>query len=72
MTPIQKLLTASALSLVLAACSNSESANTVTDTPPAAAPAEYVPVTYDVEGQTDEDHIWAGRRGGRRGFGQSA
>lgn len=62
---LKPLLTATAMALVLAACSDTKdtSVNDTPDTTQAAADAPaasdpYVPVVYDIEGQTDADHLW--------------
>jgi len=54
------LLTATAMALVLAACSDTKETS-VTDTPATEAAAmvyTYVPAVYDIAGQRDEDHLW--------------
>lgn len=59
MTPKHFLLAASAIALI-AACADTKETS-VTDTADAemvSAETEYVPVSYTIEGQTDEDHIW--------------
>ena len=63
MIPMRSLLTATALSLVLAACSNPEPETTVTETP-------YVPVNYTTAGQTDEDHLWLEEVEGEKALAQ--
>ena len=55
------LLAASAMSLVLAACSDSKEISVAdNDTPTVQTQTadSYVSVAYDVEGQRDEDHLW--------------
>lgn len=62
---LKPLLTATAMALVLAACSDTKdiSVSDTPDTSQAVAEMEtiaetYVPVVYDVDGQTDDDHLW--------------
>ncbi|MEM9599486.1 MAG: S9 family peptidase, partial [Pseudomonadota bacterium] len=84
----RSFLTATAMALVLAACSNADEAP-VSDTSDTAATdsaatetvsmddsaastdrAAYVPVVYDTEGQTDEDHLWLEEVEGERALDQ--
>lgn len=59
MTPKHLLLAASAFALVTACADTKETHVSETPEPVVTAEADtYVPVTYDVEGQTDDDHLW--------------
>ena len=62
MTPKHFLLAASAIALIAACADTKESSVTETmdtaDTEMVNAQDEYVPVSYEIEGQTDADHIW--------------
>lgn len=56
------LMTATAMALVLAACSDTKDTS-VSDTSETTQTAQatvdaYVPAVYDVDGQRDEDHLW--------------
>lgn len=58
---LKPLLTATAMALVLAACSDTKDTSVSDPTQAAAdmpAAETYVPVVYEVDGQTDADHLW--------------